>query len=147
MLTYKYLAFKVVDAKGDSMTYGYVNLDPLYLAGANIVRDAKSNSKLHISPVEAGTYKVYWFYSTEKLDIGTYSAFNTAYGKAATGYKNSKEVTAEKAHDSCPVVTDFVQPEASKPQYKYVYVMLQTKSGTTTINYCPVEKALAEVVS
>ena len=147
MLTYKYLAFKVVDAKGDSMTYGYVNLDPLYLAGANIVRDGTSNSKLLISPVEAGTYKVYWFYSTEKLDIGTYSAFNTAYGKAATGYKNSKEVTAEKAHDSCPVVTDFVQPEASKPQYKYVYVMLQTKSGTTTINYCPVEKALAGVVS
>ncbi len=133
MVDYGYLAYRVVDNAGNSLTPGYVTLPVKYRANANIIHDGSSQGKILVTPFDSAKYTVYWFYSTTQLTL-TNDNYASNYSSTANRYnRNYKEVesVAQQA-----IITDFVQPSDGKTEYKYIYVCLKDASGKY---YQPVE--------
>ncbi len=138
MAEYKYLAYRVVDSTGNSMTPGYKELPLNYRANATITADQESGgAKLNVAPCDTEKYTVYWFYSKTQLTV-TKANFASSYGSSSNSYcRNYKNIEAAAANEAQEIVTDFSQPTGTNPAvYKYIYVCLKDANGKY---YQPIE--------
>lgn len=137
MAEYKYLAFRVVDSAGESMTPGYVTLPIIYRANASINADQSIQGQLNVSPCDTEKYTVYWFYSKTQLTV-TKANFASTYSSSANNYcRGYKNIEAASAGSEQNIQTDFSQPTgANATTYKYIYVCLKDANNKY---YQPVE--------
>ncbi|MBQ8208304.1 MAG: S-layer homology domain-containing protein [Clostridia bacterium] len=139
MADYVYLAYRVVDNSGNSMTPGYVTLPIDYRANAHIIHDSNEQGKILVAPVDTAKYTVYWFYSPTKLNLtndnyaSTYSNYSYRYNR---NYKNIEAEVANDQDNPEVIITDFTQPADGKTVYKYIYVCLKDANNKY---YQPVE--------
>lgn len=140
MADYVYLAYRVVDNAGNSMTPGYVTLPIECRANAHIAPDSTSKGVIHVTPKDTEKYVAYWFFSTTELNL-TNDNFLSSYNSAKTGYKGIKNIESSAADmDVEDIQTDFKQPDDGKTVYKYVYVCLKDANGKY---YQPIGKAIS----
>ena len=133
MVDYVYLAYRVVDNAGNSLTPGYVTIPVKYRANANIIHDGSAQGKILVTPFDDAKYTVFWFYSTTQLTL-TNDNYASSYSSTANRYNRNYKDVESKAQQT--IITDFVQPADGKTTYKYVYVCLKDATGKY---YQPVE--------